>query len=50
MQACDLIIEATGKALDAQSASKQLCACCKGVTFWSGVRVSFWSPSRRSMS
>ncbi|MAM11820.1 MAG: conjugal transfer protein [Sphingobium sp. SCN 64-10] len=35
-----------GKALDAQSASKPLCACRKGVTFWFGVKVSFWSPNR----
>ncbi|NKJ02385.1 TraU family protein [Novosphingobium sp. SG707] len=35
-----------GKALDAQSVSKPLCACRKGVTFWFGVKVSFWSPNR----
>lgn len=34
------------KALDAQSASKPLCACRKGATFWFGVKVSFWSPNR----
>ena len=34
------------KELDAQSASKPLCACRKGATFWFGVKVSFWSPSR----
>jgi conjugal transfer pilus assembly protein TraU len=25
---------------------KPLCACRKGVTFWFGVKVSFWSPNR----
>ena len=35
-----------GKALDAQSSSKPLCACRKGATFWFGVKVSFWSPNR----
>ncbi|AOF96940.1 traU family protein [Sphingobium sp. RAC03] len=34
------------KELDAQSASKPLCACRKGVSFWFGVKVSFWSPNR----
>src|SRR3546814_15972043 len=34
------------KALDAQSASKPLCACRKGATFWFGVKVSFWTPNR----
>ena len=34
------------KELDAQSASKPLCACRKGATFWFGVKVSFWSPNR----
>ncbi|EQB16776.1 conjugal transfer protein [Sphingobium lactosutens DS20] len=34
------------KALDAQSASKPLCACRKGVQFWFGVKVSYWSPNR----
>ncbi|MCH2219921.1 MAG: TraU family protein, partial [Dechloromonas sp.] len=34
------------KELDAQSSSKPLCACRKGATFWFGVKVSFWSPSR----
>src|SRR3546814_9890746 len=34
------------KALDAQSASKPLCACRKGIQFWFGVKVSYWSPNR----
>ena len=34
------------KALDAQSASKPLCACRKGASIWFGVKVSFWSPNR----
>jgi conjugal transfer pilus assembly protein TraU len=33
-------------ALDAQSSESPLCACRKGATFWFGVKVSFWSPSR----
>ncbi len=32
--------------LDAQSSSSPVCACRKGATFWFGVKVSFWSPSR----
>ena len=40
------------KALDAQSASKPLCACRKGIQFWFGVKVSYCcllytSPSPR---
>ncbi|MDR6116634.1 conjugal transfer pilus assembly protein TraU [Sphingomonas sp. SORGH_AS789] len=35
-----------GKALDAQTAAKPLCACRKGATFTFGVKVSFWSPNR----
>jgi conjugal transfer pilus assembly protein TraU len=34
------------KSLDAQSASTPLCACRKGVQFWFGVKVSYWSPNR----
>lgn len=34
------------KALDAQSASKPLCACRRGAQFWFGVKVSYWSPNR----
>ena len=34
------------KALDAQSSSKPLCACRKGLQFWFGVKVSYWSPNR----
>ncbi|ANI79200.1 Protein TraU [Sphingobium sp. EP60837] len=38
--------DSLSKELDAQSASKPLCACRKGVSFWFGVKVSFWSPNR----
>ena len=34
------------KELDAQSTSKPLCACRKGLEVTLGIKVSYWSPSR----
>src|SRR3546814_14023246 len=43
---CSSDLDKLDKALDAQSASKPLCACRKGATFWFGVKVSFWTLNR----